>query len=165
MEISCMTTLRTFTFVVAAFTFVGCAQQSRTGDDPAASAAVTAAGQHELAVFTNGNADSVVHVFTPDVIVMPPNEPAVRGIDSLRVWAQRMNQQFTISGRYPSSDVVAMGDWAVQRHTYDLSMLPKTGGPALAERGKGIHVYHKQTDGRWLVAQDIWNADAAAPGH
>jgi ketosteroid isomerase-like protein len=110
-------------------------------------------------MFSSGNVDSVLAVFTPDAVVMPPNEPAVHGHDSLRIWAQGMYQQFSVSGRYLSSDVTVAGDWASQRYTYSLTLTPKAGGQAMEEHGKGIHIFRRQPAGNWLIVQDIWNSD------
>lgn len=138
-----------------------CSQRTRPGDTSAAVQAVNAAGDREIAAVSSGNVDSVLPVFTSDAVLMPPNEAAVHGRDSLRIWAQGMYQQFSLSGRYISSDVTVAGDWAIQRYTYALTLTPKAGGRPIEERGKGIHVYRRQPDGGWLIAQDIWNSNAA----
>lgn len=39
---------------------------------------------------------------------------------------------------------------------------PGAGGEAIEERYKGMHIYRRQPDGTWRIAQDIWNA--AMPG-
>jgi len=36
---------------------------------------------------------------------------------------------------------------------------PLEGGPVVQDRGKGLHVYRRQPDGSWKLAQDIWNSD------
>jgi ketosteroid isomerase-like protein len=142
-----------------------CSQRTQPQDTTAAVQAVNAAADHEIAMFSSGNVDSVLAVFTPDAVVMPPNEAAVHGRESLRTWTQGMYQQFSVSGRYLSSDVTVAGDWAIQRYAYLLTLTPKAGGQSTEERGKGIHIFRRQPDGSWLIVQDIWNSDAppAAP--
>jgi ketosteroid isomerase-like protein len=143
----------------------GYSQRTQPQDIAAAVQAINAAANHEIAMFSSGNVDSVLAVFTPDAVVMPPNEAAVHGHDSLRIWTQGMYQQFSVSGRYLSSDVTVVGDWAIQRYAYQLTLTPKAGGQSIEERGKGIHIFRRQPDGIWLIVQDIWNSDAppAAP--
>lgn len=41
----------------------------------------------------------------------------------------------------------------------DLTLTPKDGGEPVQESIKGRHVYEKQEDGSWKIAQDIWNTD------
>ncbi len=141
----------------------GCSPRSQPEDTAAAIQAVTAAGNHEVAMFSSGNVDSVLGVFTVDALVMPPDEPAVHGRDSLRLWTEGMYRQFNVSARYPTSDATVAGDWAIQRYSYVLTLTPKAGGQPTEEHGKGVHVYRRQPDGRWLITQDIWNSDAPPP--
>lgn len=140
---------------------VGCAQP-QPQDDAAQAQAVTAAANREIAGFTSGNVDSAVAVFASDIVLLPPNEPMLRGQDSLRAWTQRFLQQASVTGRYLTSDVVVTGDWAVQRYTVAITVTPKPRGAATTEHGKGIHVFHRAANGRWLIAQDVWNLDTPA---
>ncbi|MCZ6702420.1 MAG: hypothetical protein O6940_05190 [Ignavibacteria bacterium] len=48
----------------------------------------------------------------------------------------------------------------------NLTITPVDGGESIMETGKCIHVYKRQADGTWKIAQDIWNMDnppAATP--
>lgn len=138
------------------------AGQANTENDVAA---INAAQDRELAMAATGNADSMATVVTSDVEVMPPNEPAVHGLDAVKKWAETMFSEASVSGRYTSSDVTVSGDLAVARFTGELTITPKAGGAPVTERIKGIHVMKRQPDGSWKIAQDVWNADApvAAP--
>jgi ketosteroid isomerase-like protein len=40
-----------------------------------------------------------------------------------------------------------------------LQMSPFNGGKRTAETIKGIHVLKRQADGKWLIIEDVWNAD------
>jgi len=51
------------------------------------------------------------------------------------------------------------GDVAIERVEYTASAWPAEGGPPVQDVGKGVHVYRRQTDGSWKLAQDIWNSD------
>jgi ketosteroid isomerase-like protein len=82
------------------------------------------------------------------------------GRAAVRKWASDMYDQVSVAGTYPSSEVQLMGDWAVQRYSVSMTMTPKNGGAAVPFHGKGLHVFRRQPDGTWLIAQDIWNEDA-----
>ena len=62
-------------------------------------------------------------VYTADVMMMPPGEPAVKGADAT----------------------------------------PRKGGKPMTETIKGIHIYKRQSDGTWKIAQDVWNTDPPPP--
>jgi ketosteroid isomerase-like protein len=102
-------------------------------------------------------------VYASNIAMMPPNEPALNGLDELRTWWTAMASQISMTGRYTSSEVTVSGDWAVDRYTAELTMTPKAGGAPMTEVIKGIHVLQKGADGSWRIVQDVWNSDTAAP--
>ena len=51
---------------------------------------------------------------------------------------------------------------AIEHYNGVMAVTPKKGGPILEEHVRGIHVYRRQPDGSWRIAQDIWNAEPPA---
>ena len=144
---------------------LGCQQQgadagSAPGRDTAADRqAIDQVREREIASFVAGAPDSGAAVVTSDVRMMPPNEPMIAGRDSVRAWVKRATDQYTINGRYTDADVTVIGDWAIERYDGELTFTPKAGGQRIQERLKGIHIYRRQPDGGWLIAQDVWNSN------
>ncbi len=68
-----------------------------------------------------------------------------------------------MSLEYTGSDVTVAGDWAIERYVGTVMMTPKAGGETITETIKGIHIYRRQPDGSWRIAQDIWNSNEAPP--
>lgn len=135
------------------------ATANRSGDEQA----INAVSEREIAAFSAGAVDSLLALLAPDAVVMPPNEPIITGTSGVRTWAANMASQFTVNGRYTDSKISVLGDWAIERYTGALRITPKTGGSSTEENFKGLHVYHRQPDGRWLIVQDVWNFDAPPP--
>lgn len=142
---------------------VGCAPSSPQANTEADIAAINAVRDREMAFVAAGNMDSLAAIYAPDVAMMPPNEPAVNGLDAVRTWAGAMFTQMTMSGSYTSSQVTVSGDWGVDRYTAVLTATPKAGGAATEEHIKGVHIMHRGADGSWRIAQDVWNSDAPPP--
>ena len=119
----------------------------------------------EIALFGKGNIDEVLAVFTDDLVLMPPNEPVRVGKQEARSWLEQTYKQFKIDGTYnSSSDLTVAGDWAFERMTFTLKLTRAGGGAAVQDVGKAVHVYRRQADGTWKIAQDIWNSDKPAAG-
>jgi ketosteroid isomerase-like protein len=101
-----------------------------------------------------------------DIVIMPPNEPAVIGVPAARAWFAGFLRQFRVSAAYTSSKLVFAGDLAVEHYTGSLTMTPIAGGRPTTEVFKGLHVYRREASGAWKMVQDIWNSDTApATGH
>lgn len=157
MRAQCLATGLTIVLVV------GCAPSATQGNTEADVAAINAVRDREIALVSSGNIDSLVSLYTSDVALMPPNEPALSGQDAVRKWSEATFSQVTMSGRYTSSQVTVSGDWAVDRYTAALTVTPKGGGAPMEEQIKGVHIMKRGTDSIWRIAQDVWNADTPPP--
>jgi uncharacterized protein (TIGR02246 family) len=133
-------------------------QEATSGPDVDAIKAVAAA---EFEALVNKDAEGHLATMTEDCVVLPPNEPAVVGHDAVAAWNAAFGEMFDISGGYTGSEVVVMGDWAIERYTGEATMAPAGGGEGASHTFKGIHIYKRQADGSWKIAQDVWNFDTA----
>jgi uncharacterized protein (TIGR02246 family) len=147
---------------IAVIVLLGCAQTARRENTQADIDALKQVREREIASLRDGRPDSLVAVFTTDAVLLPPGEPEVSGSDAIRRWARGMLDQFTIKGGYTGSDVNVVGDWAIERYTGTMSVTPKKGGASVEDRLRGIHIYRRQSDGSWRIAQDIWNSGPPA---
>jgi ketosteroid isomerase-like protein len=143
---------------------VACAQPEPAAVDTAAiEQAIQEVRDREIGAVSSGDVEALLGALATDAHMMAPNEPAVTGHEALRAWAQAMLGQVTMSGRYTSSNIEVAGDYVIERYTAELTVTPKAGGATTTETIKGIHIYRRQADGSWKIAQDVWNADAPPP--
>ncbi len=118
----------------------------------------------EAATLSSEAIEGLGAVYTNDVRFMPPNEPALMGLQASESWAADFVDEFAgVSLEYTGSDVTLAGDWAIERYVGTVMMTPKAGGETITETIKGIHIYRRQPDGSWRIAQDIWNSNEAPP--
>lgn len=126
-------------------------------------AAINAVRERKIAAFLRGDADSYVALFTEDCIVIPPDGPRIKGRAALRTWFERVHENFAVSGGSTESDYLRVRgeDWGHEGYRTTRTVAPRAGGEAAEQRYRGSHLYRRQPDGTWRIAQDVWNAVAA----
>jgi ketosteroid isomerase-like protein len=125
--------------------------------------AVRAVRDAEVASAISG--DTVLAHLADEVLVMPPNEPLVVGIDAVREWHRSMNAAYVIDSlEYVDSEVEFADNIAVETYTGRLVVTPVAGGEPLTDVIKGVHIYERQADGSWKLTKDVWNSDLPVGG-
>ena len=157
-----MTRIRIMLFASAAtVTIAACAPKAGPVDTSADVAALNAVQVRELAAVGSANADSLGVLYTADAMLLPPGEAAVNGPDAVRKWFEGMVKDNTFTGKYSESKFEVSGDLGVAVYSGELTMTPKAkGGKPATESVRGVHIFKRQADGTWKIAQDIWNSGA-----
>ncbi len=129
--------------------------------------AIDAANANWPRLTAAGHADSIAEFYDQGAVLLPPNMAPVRGRDSIRAFFGVIN---TMSSPRPTltlraESVWASGPMAVEQGRWHFAWpagakLPP-GAPA-ADSGKYLVRWVNQ-NGRWLMAQDIWNSDLPVP--
>lgn len=151
------------TVLLASSVLVACAPQAERAESTtqADTQAINQVREQEVAATSAG--DTVLAYLSDDILMMPPNEPAVAGLEAVRSWFRNFLSQFTVAVTYTRADITVAGDWAIERYAGTVTLTPVAGGAAMEESIKGLHIYHRQADGSWKMTHDIWNSDAPAP--
>jgi ketosteroid isomerase-like protein len=113
------------------------------------------------AAYSGKDAAKVASFYTQDAMLMPPNEPAVRGRAAIQAWVQRMFDQGTVTLALTPMESAISGNIGYQAENYTFTMKPTTGA-AMTDKGKSLVVF-KQVGGKWLMAHDIFNSDMPPP--
>jgi len=103
--------------------------------------------------------DGILACWAPDGVLMPPHHPRVQGHAAIAEYFRTVFARRRLSFTFTESSVTLVGDVAFERLTYTVVAKSLTDGRATDDVGKGLHVYARQPDGRWRIAQDIWNSD------
>lgn len=99
--------------------------------------------------------------FTADGVILPPNGPAAQGTAAIQAWMAAFPPMSDFKAQVVEIDGV--GDLAYVRGTYELTIAATGRTPAASDHGKWIEILRRQSDGRWLVALDIFNSDVPLP--
>jgi len=122
---------------------------------------IEAGEQQWLKAFNGGDAAGVAQRYTASARLMPPNSEILEGRDAIEAFGKEMlatgaQLSFSLLTVHETSDVCA----AVG--TYEMT-IPVPGEESQQDRGKYIEVWTRQSDGSWLIADDIFNSSLPAP--
>jgi uncharacterized protein (TIGR02246 family) len=112
-----------------------------------------------IAALNAGDAEAWIALFTDDGVQMPPGAPASIGRAMIRSWSQAFLDQFRVQFALVVDEVRILGEWALERGGYTISLNSKAGGPPMQDVGKYITVYQRKPGDIWRVARDIWNSN------
>jgi uncharacterized protein (TIGR02246 family) len=90
-----------------------------------------------------------------DVVLIPPNEPAIIGKDAFRSYFQQIFDAFTVQEKYVVKDVKVSGDLAFTHFTYSGIYTLKANGESFKTEGNGIEIIERQPDGVWKTIYSI----------
>lgn len=138
---------------------------SLTGWSAAAAAAdsieVAAHGAYVAAINSN-DTDTLMSDMTDDIVYQAPGEPEIIGKDAVRRWVAGYFDAYRTKWQKTSIGFTVVGDWAFERYTYKSTDVDKKTGAVTTDKGKGINIFRRGTDGKWRVATDGWSSDTPA---
>ena len=110
-----------------------------------------------VAALAKGDAAAMASLYTSDAIVLPPDQPIVKGSkEVLDMWKGSI-EQGAKSATLKSENVEREGDLAVETGVFTFTIAPKD-KPEVVAKGKYVVVWKHQKDGSWKLHRDIWNA-------
>lgn len=109
------------------------------------------------------------NLMVDDVVLMPPNEPVLKGKPAVRTWYDQFLTQLHTSSLTISNREVLLGDgFATEIANFEWGLTPVAGGPPVVDAGSYMQVWRRDPNGRWLFGREIWNSSkplaAASPG-
>ena len=155
-------------YVIAAAVAIACS--SRSAGQTSAQRAVLQAGVDSaagrlLTALRADAPDSLLALMADDVIIMPPNEPVLRGKAAVRAWYEQFVKQMrTSSLNVTDRELLIGGDYATEVAGFEWTLTPVAGGPPVTDRGSYMQIWRRQPDGRWVFSREVWNS-TTAPSH
>jgi uncharacterized protein (TIGR02246 family) len=144
---------------------LACSERPAPGTANAAAlrAGVDSVADRLLTALRTNASDSLLVLMADDVVLMPPNEPVLEGKAAVRDWYDQLLTQLRTSNLAITEREVLIGDeWATELATFEWTLAPVAGGPAVTDRGHYVQVWHREPDGRWLFARELWNSTTPA---
>ena len=101
--------------------------------------------------------DKVLSLVCDNVEAIPPDHAPVTGADAHQLY-RGFFEPYNFAFNSNTTELVVSGDWALRRYSYNITLTPKAGGDPISMQGHGIHIFHREADGSWCVAKDMWNS-------
>lgn len=98
--------------------------------------------------------------YSNDAMVLPPNAPAVTGHGAIEAMFKTFPPITAFELR--TEEVEGTADLAYVRGRYTMTMSPP-GAPAIADSGKFLEIWRKQSDGSWKSVRDMFSSDIPLP--
>lgn len=141
---------------------IGC-QSGKTAPGDA-ERAIRAADESFQQAIEAKNLDRVLAHYAENASLLPMASPIAEGHEAIR---EEWSHILAIPGLGNESELkklVVSGDLAYTQGTYAATMSGPDGSP-VAERGKWVTVWERQSDGSWKIIADIYNTDDLPPDH
>ena len=109
---------------------------------------------------SDNRTDTFVTLILDDANLLPPDAPMARGKEAIRDVIAMLEALpgFSITWSATAAEVGSAGDMGYTIGTYEIRMDDPEAGPVRID-GKYLTVWQKQSDGVWMVAADMFNAD------
>ncbi len=116
--------------------------------------------QHEWATsaLTKGDLDSLMSVYADDVIMLPPNRPALVGKAAVQAMWEETLADFAIEVSVNIEEVEVASNRAFERGTFNMKLSPRAGGAPIEDTGKYLDVLRQQADRSWKYSRLSWNS-------
>jgi ketosteroid isomerase-like protein len=108
-----------------------------------------------------GDFDGLVSAYySDDAVLLPPNAPPATGHAAIVAFFRTFPP--ITAFQLHTAEIEGAGDLAYLRGHYVMTMTPP-GGPAMADSGKYLEIWRKQSDGSWKAARDMFSSDVPLP--
>jgi uncharacterized protein (TIGR02246 family) len=119
-------------------------------------AAVQAVGRAQQAAINAEDVGSIVALYTPDAVSLPPGWELLQGREAIRRFWEGQVTGVQGTGSYTTTTITGANDLAYEAGTYTYTYTD-TAGVTRTRYGKYLAVLKRQADGSWKLAADTWN--------
>jgi uncharacterized protein (TIGR02246 family) len=106
--------------------------------------------------FTTGDPALAASLYEPGARLLPPGAPVITGDEAIRQFFATRFAAGSDGGELVTVRREEYTHLAVEEGRYG-----RRSGDELLDSGKYVSVFHRQPDGSWRWATDIWNSDAS----
>ena len=129
-------------------------------DEAADIAAIEQAARQWIELYTAGDLDRLMTLYTEDAIVALHGRPALRGVEQIRNFFAPGMGKSRVTFEIDIEEIQVHGDTAHLLSKYYLTAEPADGGEVYRDAGRSLIIYKRNADNEWKLYLDI---DQATP--
>jgi len=117
-----------------------------------------------LAEHSYKDGTKLAEFYTNDAVLIPPDEPIVRGKRAIAEWYQRQFEKATLieNPKVTIEEIQVHDNLAFNRGNYILKFEGETTNKPVVQNLRFMAIWKKQPDGFWKFYRDIWNTNASS---
>jgi uncharacterized protein (TIGR02246 family) len=148
-----------FTPVVVVLVICACTPNHKPSTSTAAdSLAIVQLREGFSTAINRGDIEGVLSTVDSSLVAMPPNGDELSGLEGLRSFLEPSFEQFRWEATYPSAELQVAGDWAFDRGSYQLTLIPREGdGARRRTEGKRLWILRRKADGNWRISHIMFS--------
>lgn len=147
--------------LVSLAALVSCATRP-PADTSADLAAIMETNRLTLQALNSNDLELMNSLVAENHIMMMPGRADLAGREAIIAANKNLVESWTNVETWEPQETVVFGDHAYQRGRFDITLTPKKEGVrAIRSKGKYLHIYQRQKDGRWLMIRDMFSDDGS----
>lgn len=116
-----------------------------------------------VAAFNREDLPLLRELCADDVIMLPPNQPEVAGVDAVTEWLTVGFAAFRTTLDFTPRELYVTEGWAFDWMDWALSTVPLHRVNAVVDTGSSFWVWRRQHDGTWRVLRAMWRSSSEVP--
>jgi uncharacterized protein (TIGR02246 family) len=105
-----------------------------------------------------GDAEGAADLFAPNGVFLPPGQPALEGLATIRAWFTGLFANIRVQGfAIQPAEGQTYGDALIEHGTWTGTFHPKNSTQTLPGGGTYVTVYARVADGSVRIMKDIFN--------
>ena len=129
-------------------------------DEAADIATIEQVAQRWIDLYTAGDLDELMTLYTEDAVVALHGRPALRGVEQIRNFFAPGMGKSRVTFEIDIEEIQVHGDSAHLLSKYYLTAEPMDGGDIYRDAGRSLLIYKRNADNEWKLYLDI---DQATP--
>lgn len=113
--------------------------------------------------YLRGDAKGMADLYTANGVIFPGGRPMIKGREAIAAYWTLAPGVTIVEHKTTADSVIVVGNTAYDYGTF-IARSSRDGQVGNPGYGKYVIVWQRQSDGRWLMHLDIWNASPAPQG-